>query len=165
MKLSRAAAGVSFFGALAIGMAAALITAGGETEAETLTGPGSVNVTYSLRELPATEPVAVTALDLEGVWTGTWDHTQVPCTITINRVDGNRFHGILTQGEAKIAFEGTFHADNRRVFFRETKIAELGMFSEWSLGTNSGEFSFDGRTLSGTGIDRWGTYRWSVSKN
>lgn len=165
MKLSRAAATVSFFTALGLGMVgAALVAAGGEFEEEVLSSPGSVSVSYRLQPLPAAEPAEVTALDLEGVWTGTWDHTQMPCTITINRVEGNRFSGVLRQGEAKIAFEGTFHDENRRVFFRETKVAELGPFSEWSLGTNSGEFSFDGRTLSGTGVDRWGTYKWSVSK-
>ena len=164
MYLSRAAAAVSFFGALLIGTAVAWVAATGGAEAENPVSPGSVNVTYKLAPVPYAEPVQVWADDLEGVWTGTWDRNQVPCIVEIKRVEGNKFYGTLEVDEAKVTFEGTFHAKDRRVFFRETKVVTLGDYGEWSLGTNSGSFSFDGRTLSGTGVDRWGTYNWNVTK-
>ena len=138
--------------AIGIGTAVAWVAATGEGEAETPVSPGSVSVTYKLAPVPYAEAVQVWAEDLEGVWTGTWDHSQVPCTIVIKRVEGNKFYGTLTEREAEVSFEGTFHAEERRVFFRETKVVRLGAFGEWSLGTNSGSFSFDGRTLSGTGV-------------
>jgi len=162
MYLSKAAAAVSFLGALGIGLAVAYVAGAGEVEA---VEPVKVNVTYRLAPVPVPAyEVLVEAEDLEGVWRGTWDHGQVPCTLVIKRVEGNKFYGTLAEGEAEISFEGTFHAEERRVFFRETRVNKLGAFSEWSLGTNSGAFSPDGRTLRGTGIDRWGTYSWDLTK-
>lgn len=170
MYLSRAAAVVSFFGALAIGFGAAYVAAaltgpvtlgGGYGEAEPA---GEVTVTYRLQQVPAVNYVRVRAEDLAGVWTGTWDHGQVPCTLEIKRVEGNKFYGTLKEGEAEIEFAGTFDAKLQRVFFHETKVVRLGAFGEWSLGTNSGAFSSDGRSMEGTGIDKWGTYQWRLRK-
>jgi len=160
MKLSRAAAGVSFLGALAIGMATAGLFAA-DVEAEP-----AVTVTYKLTPMPnRVDPVWVQAEDLVGVWRGTWDHAGVPATLTIKRTEGNRFSGILKQGEAEVAFAGTIDERDRRIFFHETKVVQLGSeYGEWSLGTNSGAFSADGNILSGTGIDRWGTYQWTMTK-
>lgn len=163
MKISRAAAGVSFFGALMIGIAVAGLF--GADPAVAVAEPTSkVTVTYKLAPMPAVENVYVDAADLVGVWRGTWDHDEVPCSLEIKRIDGNRFFGTLKQGEAEVDFEGNFDSRLRRVFFRETKVMKLGVYGEWSLGTNSGGFSADGRSLSGTGVDKWGTYNWSLTK-
>ena len=160
MKLSRALAGVSFLGALAFGMATA-----GLFTADVEAGIPDVKVTYKLTPMPARgDAVRVNAEDLVGVWRGTWDHAGVPCTLEITRVEGNRFYGILKEREAEVAFVGTIDEGERRVFFHETKVIALGAYGEWSLGTNSGAFSADGKTLGGTGIDKWGTYQWNVTK-
>lgn len=160
MKLSRAAAGVSFIGALTIGMIVA-----GFFAADAVAEPPQVTVTYKLSPQPSfVDPVWVEAEDLVGVWRGTWDHAGVPCTLEITRVEGNKFYGILKEREAEVVFVGTIDEGDRRVFFHETKVNRLGAYGEWSLGTNSGAFSADGNTLTGTGIDRWGTYQWTVTK-
>jgi len=160
MKLSRAAAGVSFIGALTIGMIVA-----GFFAADAVAEPPQVTVTYKLSPQPSfVDPVWVEAEDLVGVWRGTWDHAGVPCTFEITRVEGNKFYGILKEREAEVMFVGTIDEGDRRVFFHETKVNKLGAYGEWSLGTNSGAFSADGNTLTGTGIDRWGTYQWTVTK-
>jgi len=164
MKISRAAAGVSFFGAMAIGVAMAGLFAADAVVAVAEPPPSQVTVTYKLAPVPAVENVHVEAEDLLGTWTGTWDHDDVPCTLEIKRVDGNRFYGTLKEGEAVVNFEGTFEGNLRRVFFRETKVMKLGIYGEWSLGTNSGGFSADGRTLTGTGVDKWGTYNFKLTK-
>ncbi|MEO5858657.1 MAG: hypothetical protein ABIR33_06880 [Pyrinomonadaceae bacterium] len=164
MKLSKAAAGVSFVGAFAIGIGiASFFVADAVAES-----PG-VTVTYTLaapRHAPAlpSQEVPVYAEDLVGVWHGTWDHTQVPATLTISRIDGNKFYGVLTQREAEISVVGTIDESDRRVFFHETKVLKIGTYGEWSLGTNSGAFSADGGTLTGTGIDKWGTYQFDLTK-
>ena len=166
MRFAKAAAGVSFLGAFAIGIAvASLFAADAVAEA-----PG-VTVTYRLTTPPphtATLPAAdvpVYAEDLVGVWRGTWDHTQVPATLTISRTEGNKFYGVLKQQEAEIAFAGTIDEGDRRVFFHETKVMKIGAYGEWSLGTNSGAFSPDGNILSGTGVDKWGTYQFELTKD
>lgn len=164
MKLSRAAAGVSFVGAFAIGIGIASFFA-----VDAVAEAPAVTVTYRLTAptyapaLPA-EEVPVYAEDLVGVWRGTWDHAQVPATLTISRTEGNKFYGVLRQREAEIAFVGTIDESDRRVFFHETKVMKIGAYGEWSLGTNSGAFSADGNTLSGTGIDKWGTYQFDLTK-
>ncbi len=165
MKLSRAAAGVSFVGALAIGMGVASLFA-----VDAVAEVPTVAVTCRLKGpthapvLPA-EEVPVYAEDLVGVWRGTWDHAQVPATLTISRTEGNKFYGVLKQREAEIAFVGTIDESDRRVFFHETKVMKIGAYGEWSLGTNSGAFSADGGTLTGTGIDKWGTYQFELTKD
>lgn len=160
MHLSKAAGLLSFFGALAIGIAAAYV-AGGLTEQ-----PVAVEVSYTLSPVPAVEVVPVRAEDLVGVWTGTWGYGRELCTIEIERIDGEKFYGTLRKEGAVITFAGEFDAELRRVFFREIKVLKLGAhMSEWSLGTNSGSFSPDGRTLTGTGTDKWGTYGWDASKD
>lgn len=164
MKLLRAAAAVSFFGALAIG-----ITVAGFFAGDAVAEPLPMVVLHTCGPMPEralpSENVAVYAEDLVGVWRGTWDHAQVPAALTINHVDGNRFFGILNQGDAEIAFSGTIDEGDRRVFFHETKVLRLGVYGEWSLGTNSGAFSADGRTLTGTGVDKWGAYRFDLAKD
>ena len=95
---------------------------------------------------------------------GDYGIVSEPATLTITRTEGNRFSGILKQSESEIAFAGTIDESDRRVFFHETKVLKIGAYSEWSLGTNSGAFSPDGSTLSGTGIDKWGTYQWDLTK-
>jgi hypothetical protein len=139
--------------------------------AEAVAEPPVVTFTYTLaapRQAPTlpAEEVPVYAEDLVGVWRGTWDHTRVPATLTITRTEGNKFHGVLRQREAEIAFVGTIDEGDRRVFFHETKVIQLGsQYGEWSLGTNSGAFSADGGTLTGTGVDKWGTYPFELTKD
>jgi hypothetical protein len=166
MKLSRALAGVSFIGALAIGMGAAYIAAfGSETETIEVVNPPQVQVTYKLAPPPVyRHSVTVSARDLRGTWEGTWGYDNDPCTIEIKKVDGDRVYGTLYKEEAVISVAGEFDAEEQRLLLRETKVVSVGSYSEWSLGTNTGTFSHDGLTLSGTGIDKWGTYDWSVTK-
>lgn len=166
MKLPRAAVGVSFVGALAIGLGVASLFA-----VDAVAEQPVVTVTYKLSAppphaaaLPA-EEVSVYAEDLVGVWRGTWDHAQVPATLTISRIDRNKFYGVLKQREAEIELVGTIDERDRRVFFHETKVMKIGAYGEWSLGTNSGAFSADGNTLSGTGVDKWGTYQFDLTKD
>ena len=163
MKISRAAAGVSFFGALAIGSGIAGLFAA-EAGVAVAEPTSKMTVTYKLAPVPEVENVEVRAADLVGTWRGTWDHAAIPAAIEIRKTDGDRFVGTLKQGEAEVTFEGTFHSDDRRIFFRETKVVTIGTYNEWSLGTNSGSFSSDGQAMTGTGIDRWGPYKWSLTK-
>jgi hypothetical protein len=163
MRLSRAARVVSFFGALAIGVGAAYVTGWGTKEAVVR----DVQVSYEIYRIPATEEIVpVETESLLGVWHGKWDHNDGGCTIEIDRISGETYYGTLRKEGAVIAFAGTLDAAERRVFFRELKVIKLGPeMSEWSLGTNTGVFSPDGRTLTGTGIDKWGTYDWAASKD
>ena len=126
---------------------------------------GTVNVSYVLRE-PVVEDdvVPLRASDLAGVWRGSWGHASDACTIEIRRVDGTRFHGTLWDQGAVISIEGYIDPAERRVQFMETKVVRLGPgMKEWSLGINSGTISADGRTLTGFGTDKWGTYEWNAS--
>ena len=154
-------------GALAIGTAAAYVVSGGSSEEQIVefVKPAEVQVTYTLAPPAAVRGVAVRAKDLSGTWEGTWGYDQEPCTIEIKRVEDDRFSGTLRKEGVEISLAGEFDAEGQRVLLRETKVVRLAEhMSEWSLGTNTGTFSYDGLTLSGTGIDKWGTYDWSVTK-
>ncbi len=162
MYLSKAIAGVSFFAALTIGATAAYIAG---PRLEEFTVAELPQVSYTAAPIPVEPEVPVRAEDLVGTWKGTWGYDRELCTIEIKRIDGNKFYGTLHKDGAVITLAGTFHADDRRVFFRETKVVKLGSeMSEWSLGTNSGSFSPNGLSITGTGTDRWGTYNWDASK-
>ena len=112
----------------------------------------------------AVEAHPLQAEDLPGLWKGTWGYNRAQCTIKIDRVDGEKFYGTLTKGEAKITLEGTFDVRLRTVHFREIKVIAYGEYSGWSLGTNDGSFSSDGHVLMGTGTDAYGTYGWEAAK-
>lgn len=163
MRISRAAAGVSFFGALAIGIAVAGLFVGEPVVA--VAEPASrVTVTYTLTEPAYRKAVEVRAQDIRGTWRGTWGYDHDACRIEIKRVEGDQIYGTLYKDEAVISVVGEFDAQGQRLLLREVKVLSLGVYDEWSLGTNTGTFSADGRTMSGTGIDKWGTYNWKLTK-
>lgn len=158
MHLSKAAAVLSFFGALAIGIAAGY-TAGGSTEVVVVDEP------REFHPIPVVKAAPIRAENLVGLWRGTWGYNRDSCTIEIDRIDGEKFYGTLRKEAAEIAFVGTLDPYGRKVFIRETKVLKLDVYSGWSLGTNTGSFSSDARTLTGTGTDEWGTYGWDASKD
>ncbi len=119
----------------------------------------------SLPPVPIFKPAPVRAENMVGVWKGSWDEDQVNCTITINRTEGDRFYGTLRKGGAEVAFVGTLDTNSRTVAINETKVIKHGSHGRWSLGTNTGTFSLDGRSLSGTGSDEYGMYFWDVTKD
>ena len=165
MNLSKAASVFSFFAALVIGIAVGYV--GADRKEIVVVAPTVTVARMPVIETapePFVEDVPVRAADLRGLWTGTWGHGE-SCTIEIRRIDGKQFYGSLRQEGVEITIVGTLDTDARTVFFHETKVLKLDSYSEWSLGTNIGSFSSDGRTLTGTGIDKWGTYDWNVSKD
>jgi hypothetical protein len=159
MNLSRLASAFSFFAAFLIGIAVGLFFDERRDIVMALESPGPLPITRTF------EPVAVSAEDLVGVWKGTWGYNRAFCTIEIDRIEARKFYGTLKKGNAEIAIAGTIDLNGRTVSFRETKVLDYGEYSQWSLGKNSGAFSADGRTLTGTGTDKWGTYGWDASKS
>ena len=159
MNLSRIASVLSFFGALAIGIASGYI-------ADDRRVIVALEPRHALEPVPVVQAVAVRAEDLRGVWSGTWGYGRESCTIEIDRIKGEKFYGTLRKEGAEIVIAGSLDADGRKVYFRETRVLRLGPeMSEWSLGTNTGSFSPDARTLTGIGSDKWGTYGWDASKD
>ena len=158
MYFSKILSGLFFFGALAFGILFAYIA----------NGPKQVllaDVPLALSPLPLPlEPAPVDAEDMVGVWKGTWCYNRAACTITIERTNADKFYGKLRKEDAEIAIAGTLDAKTRTISFKETKVLKLGVYAGWSLGTNTGSFSLDGRSLTGTGTDKHGMYFWDASK-
>lgn len=172
MYLSKAASFISFFGSLVIGAAAAWVVSPlGSYAADSSAGPmltapitqGSTSVGGSCHR--AVKVVSVRAEDMRGRWTGYWGIDDDSSVMNIDRVEGNKFYGTLSDGEAEIRIEGMIDTDARRVTIRETKVLKLGPGVEWSLGKDIGSFSADGRTLSGSGNDQWQSYEWEMQKD
>jgi hypothetical protein len=163
MQFSKVVSAISFLATLAIGIVVGYVGYG-------LTDPTKIVVPEprsSYRTLASTSParnlpVSIRAQDLIGVWNGKW--AQGDCTVVIDRVDGDKFYGTLTENDAKVALVGTVDKEARSVFLHETKVLSIGEYATWSLGTNSGSFSGDGQTLTGTGTDKWGSYVWELTK-
>ena len=136
----------------------------------------SLFFTQSWQEVPAIgeQPIVryrlsphdrlIGAAELRGTWSGTWDHDSSDCTITFDRVDGNRFSGTLTERGTVVLFEGTFDPTTRILRFNETRVIELGpTMTSWYLGKNVGTLSAHGHYISGTGVDKNGEYPWHVA--
>lgn len=158
MNFSKTASVLSFFGTLAIGISATYV-ANVPGEVATLFEP----VVYLSPTAEA--PLRVEAKDLVGQWKGSWGYDSGICTIEIDRVEGNKFYGILRMDGAMIALEGRLDSDTREIYFNETRVLKLHPeLGEWSLGKNTGSFSISGENLNGTGKDKWGTYNWNVTK-
>ena len=154
---------VSFFGALAIGVAAAYLTGSsfhsGFPLAAEFTAPNRV-IYSSTTENPA---VQLEAKDLVGRWRGSWGYGDKEAMIYIDRVEGNRFYGNLTVHGALIAVEGS--VDSEGIYFRETEVLSIDKsLGEWSLGKDVGTFSSNGKTMLGEGQDDYGFYHWSMTK-
>jgi len=163
MWLSKAASVVSFVGALVIGVAASAWF----VEMTSLTVSGDWLTITTVNAPDVAVPAPVRAENLLGHWKGSWNYWETKTltfTIDIDRVDGDKFYGTLSQDGAEIAFEGKFVADSRRVFFHETKVIKLGHYSGWLFGTYNGSLTEDGQLLSGHGMDSWDGYDWAVIK-
>lgn len=117
----------------------------------------------------ATEKEAASTGDqgLTGTWTGTYGPLGTPATLLIKEHKGDKWSGVLEQGGTRVAFTGAIEASSRKLTFKETEVISGG--DGWSLGENKGELSPDGRRMSGTGQDAFGSqlgmsYPWSFSK-
>jgi len=163
MFFSKIVSTIAFVGALVLGTAAGFIANLG-TEIVTVEAPVDSSTVPVTKGCTSSES-AVRAEDLVGVWSGSWGYGGEYCTIEIERVRGNKFSGTLRKEGAEITIVGTVDPEERTIFIKETKVVRLGpSMSEWSLGTNTGSFSADGRSLTGTGIDKWGEYGWEAAK-
>src|SRR5262245_11586408 len=136
MYLSKAVSILCFLGALAIGIASAFFADSREEVIAVEPPPTMIFKAAPVNDAP------VSAEDLVGRWRGTWGYDRATSTIDIDRVDGDKFYGTLKKLGAEIAIEGRVDTEGRNVFFRETKVINLGPeFAGWSLGKNSGSFS------------------------
>jgi hypothetical protein len=99
-------------------------------------------------------------LGLAGSWSGSQNNRST--SIVIDGGSGDDFYGTKTQANFQIAFSGHINPSTREVRIQETRI--LSGASSWSLGSETGRLSADGRTISGTGKDVYTRYSWSYSK-
>lgn len=107
------------------------------------------------------EPGSTAAkLGLAGSWSGSQNNRNT--SLVIDGGSGDDFYGTKTQGDFQIAFSGHINPSTREVRIQETRI--LRGASSWSLGSETGRLSADGRTISGTGKDVYTRYPWSYSK-
>ena len=166
MYLSKTLSVVSFFSALLIGVGAAWMV--GVWGGAAGVAPVVVNPAV-MRGLSCPGRFKVQRArgeDLRGSWRGTWGYDSAPSVIDIDRVDGDKFYGTLRKEGAVIAIEGKYDRETGKLSFRETRVVKLGPdMSEWSLGKDTGSLSPDGLTISGTGVDQWGTYGWALAKD
>ena len=99
-------------------------------------------------------------LGLAGSWSGAQNDRKT--SLVINGGSGDDFNGVKTQGNFQVAFTGHIDPSTRQVTIQETRVIKGA--SSWSLGTETGRLSADGRTISGTGQDGYRNYPWSYSK-
>jgi hypothetical protein len=107
-------------------------------------------------------------LGLAGSWSGIQNGN--PASLTIVGGEGNAFSGTKVQGVNQVSFVGTIDPKTRRVTMRETKLLKGTPYSNgsgWSLASETGALSADGKKLSGTGTDEYTRktpYTWSYRK-
>ena len=159
---------VSFFGALAIGVAAAYSLNAWNDGAKLLDGldsPVPSGETFSCRfKHIETIRTRIEAKELVGYWRGTFGYNDPEAIIYIDRVEGNNFYGKLTVHGALIALEGL--VDSEGIYFHETKVLAIDKnLGKWSLGKDRGTFSTDGKEMFGDGQDEYGMYEWSMTKS
>jgi hypothetical protein len=155
---------VSFFGALAIGVAAAFVVNPWSNAVVAVDVPVRLEDNSCRYGRPRmSNSTRVEAKDLIGRWRGNWGYGDKEAMIYIDRVEGNRFYGNLTVHGAQVALEGT--VDSGEIDFRETKVLTIDKsLGKWSLGKDYGTFSTDGGSMFGDGQDEYGFYEWSMTK-
>jgi hypothetical protein len=104
---------------------------------------------------PAVQP------DLLGTWTGTFNGKSA--TLVVDKVKIGQFHGVLAVGNNRLEVTGYTSSGSQQVTIKETRVLSRG--SNWTLGTDTGSFTRDGRSMSGTGNDGISPqYSWSFTK-
>ncbi len=165
-----------------VGIAAILLLVGGVgfaivlTQTDWLGGTSSNNRNSNNRNgnrsgttpTPTPEPPAAEKLGLVGRWKGT--QNDGASSLVIVSGEGNTFSGTKFQGENEVTFTGTIDPTTRRITINETKLVKGTPYSNgkgWSLATETGVLSADGRKISGKGIDEYNRktpYSWSYTK-
>lgn len=128
------------------------------------------NSNTAARPTPTPTPTVTVAeaLGLVGTWSGSQNGR--PASLTIVSEQGNAFSGTKFQGVNQVSFAGTIDPATRRIKMTETKLLKGTPYtgkSGWSLASETGMLSADGRKISGTGTDEYtrkAPYNWSYTK-
>jgi hypothetical protein len=129
---------------------------------------GTGNTSSTPQPSPTPDVPAAEKLGLVGSWGGTQNGGAA--TLTITSGDGNAFTGTKVQRTNQVSFVGTIDPATRRITIRETKLLKGTPYdgkSGWSLASETGTLSADGRKISGTGTDEYKRktpYRWAYTK-
>ena len=129
---------------------------------------GTGNTTATPQPTPTPEVSVAEKLGLIGNWSGLQNGGAA--TLVIASGQGNTFTGTKFQRVNQVSFTGTIDAATRRITIKETKLLKGTPYngkSGWSLASETGTLSADGRKISGTGTDEYNRsapYRWSYTK-
>jgi hypothetical protein len=128
----------------------------------------SATPTSTPQPTPTPDMPIAEKLGLVGKWSGT--QNRRPASLTIASGEGNEFVGIKYQGDNQVSFVGSIDPATRRMTIRETKLLKGIAYSNgkgWSLASETGTLSADGRRISGTGTDEYtrkAPYTWSYTR-
>ena len=101
--------------------------------------------------------------DLTGIWQGKF--SDEPTVLSITTQTSDSFSGTLSKKGYIIKITGKVDFDKGAVAITETKVLQTPPNLNWYLGTNDGTISVDGKSMSGTGRDKNGSYSWSFTKD
>jgi hypothetical protein len=130
--------------------------------------PYNGNANATPQPTPTPETPAAEKLGLVGNWSGVQNGGAA--SLTIASGEGNTFTGTKVQSTNQVSFVGTIDPATRRITIKETKLLKGTPYngkSGWSLASETGTLSADGRKISGTGTDEYNRktpYRWSYTK-
>lgn len=184
-KLWAAIGGIAAVLLLVVGVGAAIILSrggwfgGNDSQSQTYgknknDSRGSERATATPTPTPKPTPTptpdvpAAEKLGLVGNWSGLQNGNA--STLTIVSGQGNAFSGTKMTGVNQISFVGSIDPVTRRMTINETKVLKGIPYSNgqgWSLGSETGILSADGRKMSGTGKDQYNRttpYTWSYTK-
>lgn len=186
-KLWLAVAGVAAVLLLAVGVGAGIILSRGNLFGEKDSQERSYNtnkndsrgsdrptVTTNTAPLPSPTSTptpdvpAAEKLGLVGNWSGLQNNAA--SSLTIVGGQGNAFSGTKVTGDYQISFVGSIDPATRRVTIKETRVLKGTPYSNgkgWSLGSETGTLSADGKKLTGKGNDQYNPktpYSWSYTK-
>lgn len=100
--------------------------------------------------------------DLIGTWEGLYD--KITTTLIIERIEGEKFYGMLKRQGTSVEITGTINSNARSINFSPAKIVTMDKTVDWRLGYNWGDFAGDGNSISGKGLGDLTTYEWSFTK-
>jgi hypothetical protein len=101
--------------------------------------------------------------DFTGVWQGKF--SDEPTVLSITTQTGETFSGTLSKKGYIVKINGKIDFDKGTVEITETKVLQTPPNLNWNLGTNNGTVLDDGKSMSGTGRDKNGSYSWTFIKD
>jgi hypothetical protein len=125
------------------------------------TGKGARSTySWSYYKVDVAADSVASRLGFTGIWNGTLNNKQT--SLLIYSAKGNSFSGVKVRSGVEVLFRGTIDPTTHGLTIEEYSVVQG---NNWSVGSETGQLSDDGKRITGKGRDKNSNYTWTYSKS